>query len=126
MPPALTALIAALEERDGALREEGIYRVPGDVGDIQVLRAALERGDNPLVRLGAEWETSTVASCLKLLVKSFEEPVVPFGLDGECVSAAQGTSAEECVARLTVILRAGLPPRAPRCSAGSCRTSLGW
>ena len=40
-----------------------------------------------------------MASCLKLLVKSFEEPVVPFSLYGECISAAQGKSAEALLSK---------------------------
>eukprot|EP00041_Stephanoeca_diplocostata_P019870 m.432845 g.432845 ORF g.432845 m.432845 type:complete len:232 (+) comp21415_c0_seq3:1524-2219(+) len=63
------------------MEEEGIFRVPGDNGQITKLQHFFENGTDPLGALeGVEcpFDCHTIASCLKLYFRTLDEPVMTF------------------------------------------------
>lgn len=77
VPLLVSSCIKALSE-DKAIREEGLFRVPGGNAEITDLKNAFERGDDPLVGGAAGHDPNAIAGCLKLYLRSLANPVLTF------------------------------------------------
>lgn len=84
IPWCVKMLIDALLANDGPVTE-GIFRVPGDIDAVNLLKVAIDR---------EEFDPSTpadphvLASTLKLFFRELHEPVIPPALYHDCVAAA--------------------------------------
>ena len=97
------------------LKEEGIFRVPGDTGLVGQIKNAFERGENPL----SDWsrqksldegvDASTIASCLKLYLRQLPDPVMTMALYDEVLNICRVPEAERMPVVLH-LLHGKLPP----------------
>ncbi|KAM9794843.1 rho GTPase-activating protein 24 isoform 1-T1 [Syngnathus typhle] len=62
--------------RERGLREEGLFRLPGQANLVKELQEAFDCGEKPL--FDCNTDVHTVASLLKLYLRELPEPVVPF------------------------------------------------
>uniref|UniRef100_A0A8D3DBD4 SLIT-ROBO Rho GTPase-activating protein 3-like n=1 Tax=Scophthalmus maximus TaxID=52904 RepID=A0A8D3DBD4_SCOMX len=79
------------------LHHEGIFRVPGSQREVNLIRDAFERGDDPLS--DSECDLDSVAGVLKLYFRGLEPPLFPYDsysqllecvqIEGETEKAAQ-------------------------------------
>jgi len=84
VPLFVSHCTAAIERR--GLRQDGIYRVSGNLAQIQKLRLLVDSGepydlDNP------EWEIHVLTGALKMFFRELKEPVFPFNLFDAFISA---------------------------------------
>ena len=77
VPLLVSSCIKALSE-DKAIREEGLFRVPGANAEIADLKNAFERGNDPLVGGAAGHDPNAIAGTLKLYLRSLANPVLTF------------------------------------------------
>ncbi|KAK0153453.1 Rho GTPase-activating protein 24 [Merluccius polli] len=64
--------------RQRGLREEGLFRLPGQANLVKELQDAFDCGEKP--SFDRDTDVHTVASLLKLYLRELPEPVVPFSL----------------------------------------------
>ncbi|XP_019738411.1 rho GTPase-activating protein 24 isoform X2 [Hippocampus comes] len=62
--------------RQRGLREEGLFRLPGQANLVKELQEAFDCGEKPL--FDCNTDVHTVASLLKLYLRELPEPVIPF------------------------------------------------
>uniref|UniRef100_A0A672RMG8 Rho GTPase activating protein 22 n=1 Tax=Sinocyclocheilus grahami TaxID=75366 RepID=A0A672RMG8_SINGR len=62
--------------REQGLKEEGLFRMPGQANLVKDLQDAFDCGDKPL--FDSNTDVHTVASLLKLYLRELPEPVIPF------------------------------------------------
>eukprot|EP00039_Didymoeca_costata_P016530 m.298259 g.298259 ORF g.298259 m.298259 type:complete len:551 (-) comp16408_c0_seq1:2695-4347(-) len=84
LPWAVTALVDAILEAQGA-QTEGIFRVPGDIDAVNILKVRIDRGE-PLSGFS---EPHVPASALKLWFRELSEPLIPQELYYDCIEAYQ-------------------------------------
>ncbi|XP_061546306.1 rho GTPase-activating protein 22 isoform X2 [Phycodurus eques] len=72
--------------RDHGLKEEGLFRTPGQTTHVRELQDAFDRGENLL--FASATNVHTVASLLKLYLRELPEPVIPFTKYAQFLSCA--------------------------------------
>ncbi|KAM4607692.1 rho GTPase-activating protein 22 [Polymixia lowei] len=73
--------------RQRGLKEEGLFRAPGQTNHVRELQDAFDRGEKPV--LDSTTDVHTVASLLKLYIRELPEPVIPFCKYTQFLSCAQ-------------------------------------
>ncbi|XP_055503758.1 SLIT-ROBO Rho GTPase-activating protein 3 isoform X1 [Leucoraja erinacea] len=59
------------------LQQQGIFRVPGSQSEVNDIKNAFERGEDPLVENHNEHDINSVAGVLKLYFRGLENPIFP-------------------------------------------------
>ncbi|XP_078532415.1 rho GTPase-activating protein 24 isoform X1 [Lissotriton helveticus] len=79
--------------RQRGLKEEGLFRLPGQANLVKELQDAFDCGEKP--SFDSNTDVHTVASLLKLYLRELPEPVIPFAKYEDFLSCAQLLSKEE-------------------------------
>ncbi|NXO23119.1 RHG24 protein, partial [Cisticola juncidis] len=79
--------------RQRGLREEGLFRLPGQANLVKELQDAFDCGEKP--SFDSSTDVHTVASLLKLYLRELPEPVVPYAKYEDFLSCAKMLSKEE-------------------------------
>jgi len=74
VPKFVSKCIAAVESR--GLNHDGIYRVSGNLAEIQRLRCAVDKDDNYNLH-DSQWDINVLTGALKLFFRELREPVFP-------------------------------------------------
>jgi Rho GTPase-activating protein 39 len=90
IPWVVTTLVEAVLE-SGAQTTEGIFRVPGDIDAVNMLKVALDRGEK--IAPGSFGEPHVPASTLKMWFRELSDPLIPEVLYEECVNASRDIAA---------------------------------
>uniref|UniRef100_A0A3Q1GCP3 Rho GTPase activating protein 22 n=1 Tax=Acanthochromis polyacanthus TaxID=80966 RepID=A0A3Q1GCP3_9TELE len=69
------------------LKEEGLFRAPGQTNHVRELQDAFDRGKKPV--FDSSTDVHTVASLLKLYIRELPEPIIPFSKYTQFLSCAQ-------------------------------------
>ncbi|KAM4662878.1 rho GTPase-activating protein 4-like [Discoglossus pictus] len=91
------------------LQHEGIFRVPGSQVQVNEIRCAFERGEDPLDGTYTGHEVDSVAGVLKLYFRGLEKPLFPNDMFADLLSCIQLESAHERVAHVKQLVQR-LPP----------------
>ncbi|XP_063165971.1 rho GTPase-activating protein 24 isoform X1 [Candoia aspera] len=75
------------------LKEEGLFRLPGQANLVKELQDAFDCGEKPL--FDRNTDVHTVASLLKLYLRELPEPVIPYSKYEEFLSCAKMLSKEK-------------------------------
>uniref|UniRef100_A0A8C4GEZ0 Rho GTPase activating protein 22 n=1 Tax=Dicentrarchus labrax TaxID=13489 RepID=A0A8C4GEZ0_DICLA len=73
--------------REHGLKEEGLFRAPGQTNHVRELQDAFDRGEKPV--FDSTTDIHTVASLLKLYIRELPEPIIPFSKYTQFLSCAQ-------------------------------------
>ncbi|XP_075334336.1 rho GTPase-activating protein 22 isoform X1 [Odontesthes bonariensis] len=73
--------------REHGLKEEGLFRAPGQTNSVRELQDAFDRGEKPT--FDSSTDVHTVASLLKLYIRELPEPIIPFSKYTQFLSCAQ-------------------------------------
>ncbi|XP_010795309.1 rho GTPase-activating protein 4-like isoform X2 [Notothenia coriiceps] len=84
------------------LQHEGIFRVPGSQTEVNNLRDAFERGEDPLAE--RRYELDSVAGVLKLYFRSLENPLFPIDSTSQLLEHAQIRNEAERAAQLKMVI----------------------
>ncbi|XP_072784757.1 rho GTPase-activating protein 24 isoform X2 [Taeniopygia guttata] len=79
--------------RQQGLKEEGLFRLPGQANLVKELQDAFDCGEKP--SFDSNTDVHTVASLLKLYLRELPEPVVPYAKYEDFLSCAKMLSKEE-------------------------------
>ncbi|XP_069486510.1 rho GTPase-activating protein 24 isoform X2 [Ambystoma mexicanum] len=79
--------------RQRGLKEEGLFRLPGQANLVKELQDAFDCGEKP--SFDSNTDVHTVASLLKLYLRELPEPVIPFAKYEDFLSCAKLLSKEE-------------------------------
>ncbi|NWU34344.1 RHG24 protein, partial [Hylia prasina] len=79
--------------RQRGLKEEGLFRLPGQANLVKELQDAFDCGEKP--SFDSNTDVHTVASLLKLYLRELPEPVVPYAKYEDFLSCAKLLSKEE-------------------------------
>lgn len=79
--------------RQRGLKEEGLFRLPGQANLVKELQDAFDCGEKP--SFDSNTDVHTVASLLKLYLRELPEPVVPYAKYEDFLSCATLLSKEE-------------------------------
>jgi len=82
LPWVLTLLADKIIEFNG-LEMEGIFRVPGDIDEVNALKVALDSGDH--VKNFGTQDPSVCASLLKEWLRDLYDPIIPESLYNQCI-----------------------------------------
>ncbi|XP_060804248.1 rho GTPase-activating protein 4 isoform X2 [Amyelois transitella] len=111
LPLVLTSCVRVIATY-GA-RHQGIFRVSGSQLEMHALRAAFERGADPLARVRDAADINSVCGLLKLFLRSLRPPLLPPPLQPALLRAAAEREDAAFVAAARRAL-ASLPPPAMR------------
>ncbi|XP_015233383.1 PREDICTED: rho GTPase-activating protein 4 isoform X1 [Cyprinodon variegatus] len=84
------------------LHHEGIFRVPGSQMEVNVLRDAFERGEDPLSE--QRYDLDSVAGVLKLYFRCLENPLFPIESTSQLLQCSQIKDDAERAAQLNAIV----------------------
>lgn len=84
--PGLVELCASFIREHG-LKEEGLFRAPGQTNHVRELQDVFDRGETPV--FDSSTDVHTVASLLKLYIRELPEPIIPFSKYTQFLSCAQ-------------------------------------
>lgn len=84
------------------LHHEGIFRVPGSQMEVNNLRDAFERGDDPLAE--QRYDLDSVAGVLKLYFRGLEGPLFPTDSTSQLLEYAQIKNEAERAAQLKTVI----------------------
>ncbi|XP_068187987.1 SLIT-ROBO Rho GTPase-activating protein 3 isoform X2 [Antennarius striatus] len=84
------------------LHHEGIFRVPGSQREVNLIRDAFERGDDPLS--DSECDLDSVAGVLKLYFRGLEPPLFPYDSYSQLLECVQIEAVTEKVAQIKAIV----------------------
>ncbi|XP_059188601.1 rho GTPase-activating protein 4-like isoform X2 [Centropristis striata] len=84
------------------LHHEGIFRVPGSQVEVNNLRDAFERGENPLAE--QSYDLDSVAGVLKLYFRGLENPLFPIQSTSQLLEHAQIKNEAERAAQLRAVI----------------------
>ncbi|XP_076015361.1 SLIT-ROBO Rho GTPase-activating protein 3-like [Genypterus blacodes] len=84
------------------LHHEGIFRVPGSQREVNLIRDAFERGDDPLS--DSECDLDSVAGVLKLYFRGLEPPLFPYNSYSPLLECVQIESLTEKAAQIKAIV----------------------
>ncbi|KAF6128821.1 Rho GTPase activating protein 24 [Phyllostomus discolor] len=79
--------------RQRGLKEEGLFRLPGQANLVKELQDAFDCGEKP--SFDSNTDVHTVASLLKLYLRELPEPVIPYSKYEDFLSCAKLLSKEE-------------------------------
>ncbi|XP_075717157.1 rho GTPase-activating protein 24 isoform X4 [Rhinoderma darwinii] len=79
--------------RQRGLKEEGLFRLPGQANLVKELQDAFDCGEKP--SFDSNTDVHTVASLLKLYLRELPEPVIPYSKYEDFLSCAKQLSKEE-------------------------------
>ncbi|NXN99567.1 RHG24 protein, partial [Rhinopomastus cyanomelas] len=79
--------------RQRGLKEEGLFRLPGQANLVRELQDAFDCGEKP--SFDSNTDVHTVASLLKLYLRELPEPVIPYAKYDDFLSCAKMLSKEE-------------------------------
>jgi hypothetical protein len=85
LPWVITTLTNTVLKLNG-LQTEGIFRVPGDIDEVNSLRMQIDKGIPPP---GSLKDPHVPASLLKLWFRELEDPLIPENYYDECISNAE-------------------------------------
>lgn len=111
LPLVLTSCVRVIAAY--GLRHQGVFRVSGSQSEMQALRAAFERGEDPLARVrdASSSDVNSVCGLLKLFLRELRPPLLPPQLQAELLRAAALRDERAFVLRVRRAL-AALPPPA--------------
>ncbi|KAI8431892.1 hypothetical protein MSG28_004447, partial [Choristoneura fumiferana] len=107
LPRVLTSCVRVISTY--GLRHQGIFRVSGSQVEMQALRAAFERGEDPLAHVRDASDINSVCGLLKLYLRELRPPLLPPQLQERLLRVAALPSDAEFVRRMRDLL-AALPP----------------
>uniref|UniRef100_UPI0037E7550E SLIT-ROBO Rho GTPase-activating protein 3-like n=1 Tax=Semicossyphus pulcher TaxID=241346 RepID=UPI0037E7550E len=84
------------------LHHEGIFRVPGSQREVNLIRDAFERGDDPLS--DSECDLDSVAGVLKLYFRGLEPPLFPYDSYPQLLECVQIEAVTEKAAQIKAII----------------------
>ncbi|KAM4562561.1 rho GTPase-activating protein 4 isoform 2-T3 [Odontesthes bonariensis] len=84
------------------LHHEGIFRVPGSQREVNLIRDAFERGDDPLS--DSECDLDSVAGVLKLYFRGLEPPLFPYDSYSQLLECVQIEEDAEKAAQIKAII----------------------
>lgn len=84
------------------LHHEGIFRVPGSQMEVNSLRDAFERGEDPLTE--QRYDLDSVAGVLKLYFRGLKNPLFPIESTGQLLEYAQIKNEAERAAQLKTVV----------------------
>ncbi|XP_041654948.1 SLIT-ROBO Rho GTPase-activating protein 3 isoform X2 [Cheilinus undulatus] len=84
------------------LHHEGIFRVPGSQREVNLIRDAFERGDDPLS--DSECDLDSVAGVLKLYFRGLEPPLFPYDSYSQLLECVQIEGVNEKAAQIKAIV----------------------
>ncbi|XP_020490994.1 SLIT-ROBO Rho GTPase-activating protein 3 isoform X2 [Labrus bergylta] len=84
------------------LHHEGIFRVPGSQREVNLIRDAFERGDDPLS--DSECDLDSVAGVLKLYFRGLEPPLFPYDSYSQLLECVQIEGVTERAAQIKAIV----------------------
>ncbi|XP_076596462.1 SLIT-ROBO Rho GTPase-activating protein 3 isoform X3 [Chaetodon auriga] len=84
------------------LHHEGIFRVPGSQREVNLIRDAFERGDDPLS--DSECDLDSVAGVLKLYFRGLEPPLFPYDSYSQLLDCVQIEGVTEKAAQIKAIV----------------------
>uniref|UniRef100_A0A8C4GRD7 SLIT-ROBO Rho GTPase-activating protein 3 n=1 Tax=Dicentrarchus labrax TaxID=13489 RepID=A0A8C4GRD7_DICLA len=84
------------------LHHEGIFRVPGMQREVNLIRDAFERGDDPLS--DSECDLDSVAGVLKLYFRGLEPPLFPYDSYSQLLECVQIEGVTEKAAQIKAIV----------------------
>ncbi|KAJ0036580.1 hypothetical protein NQD34_005257 [Periophthalmus magnuspinnatus] len=84
------------------LHHEGIFRVPGSQREVNLIRDAFERGEDPLS--DSECDLDSVAGVLKLYFRGLEPPLFPYDSYNQLLDCVQIESVTEKAAQIKAIV----------------------
>ncbi|KAM9855337.1 rho GTPase-activating protein 4a isoform 2-T2 [Aulostomus maculatus] len=87
---------------ENGLHHEGIFRVPGSQMEVNSLRDAFERGEDPLVE--QMYNLDSVAGVLKLYFRGLESPLFPVDSTSQLLECAQMKNEAERAAQLKLVI----------------------
>ncbi|KAK6303211.1 hypothetical protein J4Q44_G00256650 [Coregonus suidteri] len=90
------------------LHHEGIFRVPGSQAEVNSLRDAFERGEDPLAE--SRCDIDLVAGVLKLYFRTLENPLFPQDSTTQLLEYAQIDNETERAAKLKSVISSYPPP----------------
>uniref|UniRef100_A0A2C9JJP0 Rho GTPase-activating protein 12 n=1 Tax=Biomphalaria glabrata TaxID=6526 RepID=A0A2C9JJP0_BIOGL len=91
--PKFVHLCIAAVERKG-LKHDGLYRISGNMAEIQRLRCTVEKDDNYNL-YDDQWDIHVLTGALKLFFRELKEPVFPFNLYDRFTDAIKKESRKE-------------------------------
>ncbi|XP_028265950.1 SLIT-ROBO Rho GTPase-activating protein 3-like [Parambassis ranga] len=84
------------------LHHEGIFRVPGSQVEVNNLKDAFERGEDPLAE--RQYDLDSVAGVLKLYFRCLENPLFPIDSTGQLLEHAQIKNEADRAAQLKTVI----------------------
>ncbi|XP_034028063.1 SLIT-ROBO Rho GTPase-activating protein 3 isoform X2 [Thalassophryne amazonica] len=84
------------------LHHEGIFRVPGSQREVNLIRDAFERGEDPLS--DSECDLDSVAGVLKLYFRGLEPPLFPYDSYSQLLECVQIENVTEKAAQIKTIV----------------------
>ncbi|XP_034028246.1 rho GTPase-activating protein 4a [Thalassophryne amazonica] len=84
------------------LHHEGIFRIPGSQMEVNNLRDAFQRGEDPLTE--QRYDLDSVAGVLKLYFRELENPLFPINSTGQLLECAQMKNETERAAQLKMTI----------------------
>ncbi|XP_052007258.1 rho GTPase-activating protein 22 isoform X2 [Xyrauchen texanus] len=96
--------------REQGLKEEGLFRMPGQANLVKELQDAFDCGDKPL--FDSNTDVHTVASLLKLYLRELPEPVIPFSKYEDFLTCAQLLLKDEEVGICELVKQVNTLPQA--------------
>ncbi|XP_053173480.1 rho GTPase-activating protein 4 isoform X1 [Scomber japonicus] len=84
------------------LHHEGIFRVPGSQREVNLIRDAFERGEDPLS--DSECDLDSVAGVLKLYFRGLEPPLFPYDSYSQLLECVQTEALTEKAAEIKAIV----------------------
>uniref|UniRef100_A0A3Q1BMB0 SLIT-ROBO Rho GTPase activating protein 3 n=1 Tax=Amphiprion ocellaris TaxID=80972 RepID=A0A3Q1BMB0_AMPOC len=84
------------------LHHEGIFRVPGSQREVNLIRDAFERGEDPLS--DSECDLDSVAGVLKLYFRGLEPPLFPYDSYSQLLECVQIEAVTEKAAQIKAIV----------------------
>ncbi|CAB3228158.1 unnamed protein product [Arctia plantaginis] len=104
LPVVLTSCVRVIATY--GLRHQGIFRVSGSQVEMQALRAAFERGEDPLAGVRDASDMNSVCGLLKLYLREVRPPLLPPQLQERLLRVAALPDDEQFAARMRTTLAA--------------------
>ncbi|KAL0828792.1 hypothetical protein ABMA28_003705 [Loxostege sticticalis] len=104
LPLVLTSCVRVIATY--GLRHQGVFRVSGSQVEMQALRAAFERGEDPLARVRDASDINSVCGLLKMYLREVRPPLLPPQLQEVLLRVAAIPDDAEFVRRLRDTLNA--------------------
>uniref|UniRef100_A0AAR2LHN5 Rho GTPase activating protein 4a n=1 Tax=Pygocentrus nattereri TaxID=42514 RepID=A0AAR2LHN5_PYGNA len=102
-PPVVRAAFSCVSEAHlRRLHHEGIFRVPGSQSEVNHIRDAFERGEDPLT--DSECDIDSVAGVLKLYFRGLEKPLFPEESFNQLMECVQIENVAERAAQIKTVI----------------------